>query len=77
MRKLLSEAGLRPREVTDQTEAGIQFLSKVLQQTGLPLVSIQLLMGESTMQRLENLYDNLTNGCIMLESGIYQRITKQ
>jgi ubiquinone/menaquinone biosynthesis C-methylase UbiE len=75
MRRLLSEAGLQPLQVTDQTEAGIQFLSRVLLQTGLPFVGIHLLMGESTMQRLQNLYDNLTNGSIMLESGIYQRLT--
>jgi ubiquinone/menaquinone biosynthesis C-methylase UbiE len=74
LHNLLLHAGLAPVQVTDQTKKGIQFFEKLIQRLtkfGFPDVGIHLLI-DKAKEKMQNLYTNLTEGTIMLESGIYQ-----
>jgi hypothetical protein len=71
---LLTQGGLQSIKTNDETIAGIDFFHTMLERIktqGLPPVSLRLLMGESFLQKTENLYNNLKNGLLMLESGTF------
>lgn len=70
---LLQKAGLTVQHSIDQTAKGILFFEKLFEraeQKGVPVVSLQLLMGDDYRERVGNLYRNLREGRVMLESGI-------
>ena len=74
LKQLLHNAGLKPVAVKDETANGIAFFKKLfnhIEQKGLPLVGLNLLMGDDALDKLKNLYRNLTEGTIKLESGIW------
>jgi SAM-dependent methyltransferase len=78
LRKLLPDAGLVPVQVTDETNKGIQFFAALLQRVtthSFPAVGIHLLLGDDALSTLQNLYTNLTEGTLVLESGIYKPLT--
>ena len=78
LRKLLPDAGLAPVQITDETNKGIQFFAALLQRLttrGFPAVGIHLLIGHDAMLKLQNLYTQLTEGNLLLESGIYKPLT--
>jgi ubiquinone/menaquinone biosynthesis C-methylase UbiE len=73
---LLQKTGFISMQVTDETEKGIAFLNNLLRriaQKGWPAVGTHMLMGDNALEKLTNLYNNLVEGRIRLESGIYGR----
>lgn len=78
LHNMLLQAGLRPVQITDETEQGMEFLHRLLariSKLGLPNLGIQLLLGEKATEKMQNLYTALQQGSMLLESGIYQRLT--
>ena len=76
--ELALQAGLQPLTITDQSQQGILFLQKVLQHIavkGMPKLGIQLLMGANAPEKLHNLYTNLVEDRIVLQSGICELLT--
>jgi ubiquinone/menaquinone biosynthesis C-methylase UbiE len=70
---LLTNAGLQQTSKTNQTASGIQFFETLFEKAktqGMPKVGLQLLIGEPAPERLRNVYRNLTEENIVLESGI-------
>jgi hypothetical protein len=75
LQQLLHNAGLKPIAIKDETANGIAFFEKLfarIEQKGLPAAGLNLLMGDSALDKLKNLYRNLTEGTIKLESGIWK-----
>jgi ubiquinone/menaquinone biosynthesis C-methylase UbiE len=69
---ICNQTGFRIIETRDQTEAGIQSLSSILERTvdkGFPPLSLQVLIGDSLGEKLANLYRNLMGKKLRLESG--------
>jgi ubiquinone/menaquinone biosynthesis C-methylase UbiE len=80
LRNLLLHAHLTPVQITDQTGKGIQFFDAFIEGLtahGFPAIGTHLLMGDNAREKLQNLYTNLTEGAIILESGIYQPLTNK
>jgi ubiquinone/menaquinone biosynthesis C-methylase UbiE len=76
---LLTGTGFQRVQVTDETEKGISFFNKLfnrIAQKGLPALGLHLLMGDTAHQKLNNLRSNLTEERIVLESGIYEKLTR-
>jgi len=76
LHKLLVKTGLKTIEITDQTTSGILFLQSILERIkkqGVPPVSLQLLTGDSLPEKLGNVYTNLVEKRIRLESGICRK----
>jgi ubiquinone/menaquinone biosynthesis C-methylase UbiE len=74
LQQLLHNAGLKPIAIKDETASGIAFFKKqfnYIDQKGLPPAGVNLLMGENALDKLKNLYSNLTERTIKLESGIF------
>jgi ubiquinone/menaquinone biosynthesis C-methylase UbiE len=73
----LHEAAMDIVETADQTAAGIKFFQAMLEkarESGMPPVSLQLVMGEDATEKLGNVYRNLSEKRILLESGICRKI---
>lgn len=71
---LLSESGFVMKSSKDQTADGITFLREQLDKMRSASGSkpgLQLIMGDSFSQKIENLLKNLEEGRIELQSGIY------
>lgn len=76
LEKLLQLADFEQIITFDVTEKSIQWFRKLLEriaEKGVPPLSLQLLMGDSFIKKLENMLLNLQEGKIMLQSGIYQK----
>jgi len=76
LHQLLVQTGLRPVQIKDETEKGITFLQHVIkgwQQKGMSPLGLHLLMGDSALQKLQNLYNNLVEARVMLECGLYSK----
>lgn len=76
LHSLLQQLGFTRIQVTDETTKGIAFMSHLLNritQNGLPPVGAHLLMGDNAVEKLTNLYNNLVEGKVMLESGIWEK----
>lgn len=76
---LLSDAGFKRLQVTDETEKGIIFFNNLLNriaQKGSPALGLHLLMGNTAPEKLNNLRSNLIEQKIVLESGIYEKVEK-
>jgi ubiquinone/menaquinone biosynthesis C-methylase UbiE len=77
LQTLLQETGLQRIQVVDQTAKAIHFLSTLLNriaQKGLPALGLHLLMGQTALEKLNNLQANLTARRIVLESGVYEKV---
>lgn len=76
MAQIVEDLGLKPISKTDQTEAGIEFFTSLLEKIkeyGPPKIGLNLIMGDSTVSKLINLLAHLQKGLLMLESGVYQK----
>jgi ubiquinone/menaquinone biosynthesis C-methylase UbiE len=74
LQQLLHDAGFKPIAIKDETDNGIAFFKKLfnrIEQKGWPLAGLHLLMGDNAADKLKNLYTNLVEGTIKLESGIF------
>ncbi|THU34805.1 class I SAM-dependent methyltransferase [Niastella caeni] len=75
---LLHDTGLQRIQVKDDTGKGIAFFNNLLNRIskkGLPALGLHLLMGDTALEKLNNLHKNLKEGHIMLETGIYEKTT--
>jgi ubiquinone/menaquinone biosynthesis C-methylase UbiE len=75
---LLQATGFQRIQVRDETARGISSLNNLLTriaQKGLPALGLHLLMGDTALEKLSNLNKNLVEGKIMLESGIFEKLT--
>jgi ubiquinone/menaquinone biosynthesis C-methylase UbiE len=76
MDDLLKEFGLRKKQSTNQTQAGIDYFDLViarLKELGPPKMGLDLLMGETTKLKLMNLLTHMKTGKLELISGIYKK----
>lgn len=74
MDDMLERLCFKNLETTDQTEKGIRFLMDLfenLETNGPAKLGLNVLMGKSTKEKLENLLKGLQEDQIMLQSGIY------
>lgn len=74
MNDILIELGFKKSEVTNQTQAGIDFFEALFEKKKKfcpSEIGLNVLMGESTRPKLFNLLNHLKSGALMLESGIY------
>ncbi len=74
MDDILERLCFKNLQITDQTENGKQFLIKLidkLKANGPPKLGLDVLMGSSTKDKLENLLKGMMEGEIVLQSGIY------
>lgn len=77
LHELLADAGFQRIQVKDETAKGIAFFNNLvirMDQKGLPALGLHLLMGDTAREKLRNLQTNLTEGKIMLESGVYSKV---
>lgn len=77
---LLHETGLQRIQVKDETEKGIAFFNNLfsrIAQKGLPALGLHLLMGDTALEKLNNLHKNLLEKRIRLESGIYEKVDEK
>ncbi len=75
-RNILTGLGLVPIQLTNQTQPAIQFLQEMLERMktdNSKPVGLRLLIGALLPQKFQNLYRNLVEKRIELESGIYQK----
>ncbi|WP_207510858.1 class I SAM-dependent methyltransferase [Longitalea luteola] len=78
LQHLLQQAGLQRIQVRDETAKGIAFFNTLMNritEKGLPALGLHLLMGPTAPDKLNNLRTNLIQGNIVLESGVYQKLT--
>lgn len=71
---LLADTGFQRIQVKDETAKGIAFFNNLftrMAQKGLPALGLHLLMGDTAQEKLQHLHTNLTEGKIILESGVY------
>lgn len=72
----LDEFALTKLQSTNQTQAGIDFFDTLvtrLKEFGLPIMGLDVLMGESTKPKLMNLLTHLKTGELELKSGVYKK----
>lgn len=69
---LLKEAGFNNIQITNETAKGIAFFNNLfgrIDKKGLPALGLHMLVG---IDRIRNLYSNLSNGGCVLESGMWE-----
>lgn len=73
---ILEQLGLKKKQSTDQTASGIEILERMLNRMPKNTPSrlgLNVLMGDSTNEKMRNLLNGLKEGVIHLESGVYRR----
>lgn len=76
MEQILNNLGLRKEDSKDQTEKGIEFFERLLNNgpsSGAPKLGLRLLMGAGTKLKLTNLLAALKEEKLVLQSGIYRK----
>jgi len=76
MEHLLMDLGFTKLFTTDQTYQAVQFLKNLfekIQLNGPPKLGLNVLMGDSTKEKLNNILKGLEENKIVLESGIYKK----
>lgn len=76
MDNILSELGFKKEQITNQTQAGIDFFEKLiarLNKYGTPKMGLNVLMGEMSTQQIINIYNHLNAGDLELISGAYRK----
>jgi ubiquinone/menaquinone biosynthesis C-methylase UbiE len=77
LKNYLAHAGLKQKETTDQTAKGITYFDtffKKIAGEGIPKAGLGLLIGESAKEKLGNVFKNLSEKRIVLESGVCVKI---
>jgi hypothetical protein len=72
----LTKFGLTKEQSNDQTEAGIEYFDTLiakLKEFGPPKIGLNVLMGETTMPKLMNVFGHLKSGELELKSGVYKK----
>ena len=78
LEQTLRACGLEEVVKKDLIEKGLQWFRQLLdriQEKGIPPLSLQLVMGASFITKLENTVKNIETGRIVLQSGIYQKVS--
>lgn len=78
LEQTLRACGLEEVVKKDLTEKGLQWFRQLLdriREKGIPPLSLQLLMSASFVAKLENMVKNIKTGRIVLQSGIYQKVS--
>lgn len=76
METILKDLGFARVKITDQTQKATDFLLGLfekLKKNGPPKLGLNVLMGNSTKEKLGNILKGLEEGKIVLQSGIYKR----
>lgn len=76
LKTLLANASLELTTTTDQTKSSIDFFQKLMEHSskhGLPSFGLVMVVGNSLMQKLKNLYQNVIEGRLVLQSGICKK----
>ena len=76
MQQILKNLGLTELQQTNQTQNGISFFETLLpkiKEFGAPKISLQMLMGTSTVSKLTNLLQHLQDNKLELISGVYKK----
>jgi SAM-dependent methyltransferase len=73
LKSILEDIGMVRQSVKNQTAAGLDFFKKMFQGKagGNEKIQLDLIMGEETKMKMKNLHDQIYNGLLELESGIY------
>ena len=74
LQDLLKVIGFTQQSIMDQTQAGIIFFANTfhrIEKEGPPKLGLDIIMGESAELKLKNVLKNLTEGKIVLQSGVY------
>lgn len=69
---LLHDAGFNNIQITNETAKGISFFNNLfnrIDKKGLPALGLHMLVG---LDKMRNLYGNLIDGRVVLESGIFE-----
>ncbi|MCF6223879.1 MAG: hypothetical protein L3J34_09135 [Flavobacteriaceae bacterium] len=73
---ILNELGFSKTKITDQTDQPVEFLENLFEKiklNGPPKLSLNVLMGAATKEKLGNILNGLNEGRIGLQSGIYKK----
>jgi len=76
MDNLLKDLDFTKLQTTDQTYKAIQFLKNLFEKikmNGPPKLGLNVLMGDSTKEKLSNILKGLEENKIVLQSGIYKK----
>lgn len=76
MDNILKEIGLIKKQITNQTQTGIDFFENLvarMKDSGPPKMGLNVLMGEMAKPQLINLFNHLKNGELELKSGVYKK----
>ncbi len=76
MHNILNEMGLVKEQITDQTQAGIDFFDMLAarpKKKGTPKMGLNILMGEMAKLQVKNLFRHLKAGDLELVSGVYRK----
>jgi ubiquinone/menaquinone biosynthesis C-methylase UbiE len=74
--EILTGLGLKKLQTTDFTSRGIDFFNEVfenIRQNGMPVLGLNLILGEQTGLKMNNLMDALQENVLELQSGIYSK----
>lgn len=75
LHELLVNKGFTKIKIKDHTREGIRFLKEMLNRVntqGQPKPGMHLILGELWKDKFQNLLNNLENGILEIQSGIYQ-----
>lgn len=76
LKKILNGLGLKQQSTTDQTGKSIAFYEKLFERVnkeGPAALGTHLMMGETALEKLQNLLRNLSEKKIVVESGIVKK----
>ena len=74
--EILTGLGLKKLQTTDFTSRGIDFFNEVFEnisQNGMPVLGLNLILGEQTGLKMNNLMNALQENVLELQSGIYSK----
>lgn len=75
--KLLTEIGFTEEQKKDQTENSANFIKEMFAKVakeGPPKIGLNLLMKETSIDKLKNVLRNITENKMAVQNGIYQKI---
>ncbi|MFH0893538.1 MAG: class I SAM-dependent methyltransferase [Bacteroidota bacterium] len=78
--QILNLNGFISKSRDNRTASGIQFLDQLIKkmdENNLPKPGLDLLMGDTYSEKIRNVYSNLIQGIIILQSGIEEKETQR
>lgn len=75
--ELLTETGFKEVQKKDQTENSANFIKEMFAKVakeGPPKIGLNLLMKETSIEKLKNVLRNITDNKMAVQNGIYQKI---